>query len=59
MKQTPVRQLQNEHLLNEFEGLARWAGDDFAVNPITPNANRRLAAAKNEILRRMSGHAQS
>lgn len=59
MKHTPVRKLQDEHLLNEFEGLARWEGDDFAINPITPNAQRRMVAAKNEILRRMSSRVQA
>jgi ribosome biogenesis SPOUT family RNA methylase Rps3 len=54
MRLTPARKLQDEHLLNEFEGLVRWEGDSFAIDQITPNARRRLAAAKNEILRRMS-----
>jgi hypothetical protein len=58
MRSTPVRKLENEHLLNEFESLASWAYDDFAVNPITPNMARRLGAARQEILRRLNQQQQ-
>ena len=54
MKLTPIKDLANEHLLNEFEDLARWAGDDFAVDQIPPKMQRRAAQARKEILRRMS-----
>ena len=50
---TPIKDLEDEHLLNEFEGLARWAGDDFAVHQITQKMIRRASQARKEILRRM------
>ncbi len=54
MRLTPVKELNDECLIDEFSALSKWAGDDFSVNEITPKFIRRAEAARKEILRRMS-----
>ena len=51
---TPIKHLEDEHLLNEFAGLERWSGDDFAVDPVPPKMLRRKEQARKEIIRRMA-----
>ena len=55
LRLTPIKELSDEHLLNEFAGIERWAGDDFAVDPVPKSQLRRGRQARDEILRRMAG----
>lgn len=51
MKLPAVRDLPDDCLVNEFEGIAQMSGGDLAL---TPRYKIRLDAARKELLRRMA-----
>jgi hypothetical protein len=48
-----IKSMADEDLLSEYASLQRWAGDDFAINPISRKEIARGYKLAAEILRRM------
>lgn len=52
-REKPVPDMTNEELVDDYGSIQRWAGDDFAVDPIPEEQWERGYAIKAEILARM------